>query len=118
MIKLAIGMPTTGMCEARTAFSILAAALSTANVEILPLLHLGCYIHIGRESVAKQALDNNCTHLLFVDSDMWFGPDVINKLLSHDVDIVGARYNKKVDGQISTVPGEFSGLTAVPFVPT
>lgn len=116
--KIGVGMPTGGLCEARTAFSILSAVLSTSGIEILPLLSIGCYIHHNRDRIVNLALENNCTHLWFCDSDMMFPPDTLNKLMSHEVDIVGARYNKRVDGQISTVPGDFTGLTAVPFVPT
>ncbi len=117
-MKIAIGMPSNGLCEARTAFSLLSATLSIPNVEILPLLSLGCYVHHNRDRIVNLAVDNNCTHLMFVDSDMLFGADAINRLIAHNVDIVGARYNKKVDGQISTVAGEFTGLKEVPFVPT
>lgn len=104
--------------EARTAFSLLSAALSTANVEILPLLGIGCYIHHNRDVIVRQALDNNCTHLFQVDTDMMFGPNIINQLLAHDLDIVGCRYNKRILPPQSTVKENITTLSEVPFVPS
>ncbi len=116
--KLGIGMATAGMCEARTAFCLLSACLSTPGIEIQPLLGLGCYIHTNRQMIADEAVKAGCSHLLFVDSDMMFGSDTIVRLMSNGKDIVGARYNKKMIPPVSTVPGDLKGLTEVPFLPT
>lgn len=35
---------------------------------------------------------NNCTHILFIDDDVLVPPDVISKLLRHDVDMVTGLY--------------------------
>lgn len=116
--KLGIGMATAGLCEARTAFSLLSATLGLQNIEILPVLGMSCYVHNNREMCVNQALDNGCSHLLFVDSDVMFAYDAIIRLIAHDVDIVGARYNKKVFPIESTVKQDITELSEVPFVPT
>src|SRR6266545_2417946 len=46
----------------------------------------------GRNEVIKQALDNNCTHIFFMDDDMVFPPDTLMKLIAHDKPIVSALY--------------------------
>lgn len=48
--------------------------------------------------------DENCTHLLFLDSDLWWYPEEVSRLLAHALDvedrgdprsIIGAHYPKK-----------------------
>lgn len=46
----------------------------------------------GRNAIIKQALENNCTHIFFMDDDMIFPPDTLMKLLVHDKPIVTALY--------------------------
>lgn len=114
--KLGVGTPSNGLMEARTAFS-LATALMFTKVPKQLFLGLGALIHVNRNIIVKQALESGCSHLLFVDSDMMFQYDDINKLIAHDVDIVGARYNKRILPLESTVPG-ITTFSEVPFVPT
>lgn len=70
-----------------------------------------------REIVVDSAFKRGCSHLLFVDGDMMFAPDSILRLMAHDLDIVGAKYNKRANGD-DTVPGCKHILAPVPFVPT
>lgn len=46
----------------------------------------------GRNMLIDQAFQNNCTHILFVDDDVYLPPDVISRLLSHDKEIVTGVY--------------------------
>lgn len=46
----------------------------------------------GRNLIIRQALELNCSHILFLDDDVAFKPDMLMKLLSHDVDIVTGLY--------------------------
>jgi len=39
--------------------------------------------------------DPHCTHILWIDSDMTFPANGLQRLLAHDKDIVGAFYNKR-----------------------
>ncbi len=115
--KLGIGIPSAGGCRVETALSLTTASWFT-GVPMQCLTYIGCYIHIGRESIAKQALDNECSHLLFVDSDVICQHDSIARLMAHNVDIVGARYNKKVSPPEAIVKDEILTLSPVQFVPT
>lgn len=120
--KLGIGTvteATNGEMKAQTAFSLITAILSTDPLPPLQmLLILGCYIHENRNRMVEQAKREGCSQLLFVDTDVLFGPDALTKVLKADKDIVGGRYNKKAFPIVSTVPGDFKELTSVPFVPT
>lgn len=46
----------------------------------------------GRNIIIKQALENECTHVFFMDDDVILPPDALTKLLAHDVDIVSGLY--------------------------
>ena len=115
--KLGIGIPSAGECRVETALSLTTATWHS-GVAMQCFTHIGCYIHIGRESIAKQALDYDCSHLLFVDSDILCPHDAIARLIAHDVPIVGARYNKKVSPPEPIVKEDITELSPVAFVPT
>lgn len=46
----------------------------------------------GRNLIIQAALDNDCTHILFIDDDMAYKPDSLVRLLEHDVDVVSGLY--------------------------
>ena len=71
-------------------------ALFKARPDMRLIIKQSPYVHDNREQVAVDFLQTDCTHLFFVDSDMLFKPDVLDTLLSHDKDIVGARYYKRM----------------------
>jgi hypothetical protein len=52
---------------------------------------------MSRNRLVRVALgfDPACTHILWIDSDMTFPQDALQRLLAHDKDIVGAFYNKR-----------------------
>jgi len=118
--KLGIGTVTQGEMQAQTAFSLITAILHIPNPmpPIQMLLIMGCYIHTNRNQMIEQAKREGCSHLLFVDTDVIFGPDAINKVIAADKDVVGGRYNKRTFPIVSTVPQDIKELAQVPFVPT
>jgi len=52
----------------------------------------------ARNTLSMEFLKSDCTHLLFLDSDLVFSLEQIKRVLSHDEDIVGGFYPKKKDG--------------------
>jgi len=52
-------------------------------------------VYRARNAIAAEFLDSDCTDLLFIDSDIEFEPWQAERLLSHDVDVVGGPYPKK-----------------------
>ncbi len=51
---------------------------------------MGPSIAKNRNIIIRLAMQNHCSHLLFLDDDMIFKPDLVIKLLSHDKDVVTA----------------------------
>jgi len=103
-MRIALGIPSNGTIKARTFYAI--ARMKTPTTV---LLYETCYIHLGRERLAQQALDGGFSHLLFVDSDVFFEPDALDRLVAREKDIVGADYNKKLLPLEGTVIGAEEG---------
>ena len=49
----------------------------------------------GRNFLVNEFMKSNCTHLLFVDSDIQFNAQDIIKMIEADKDIIGGVYSKK-----------------------
>lgn len=49
----------------------------------------------GRNTIANQFLQTDCTHLMFIDADIGFDPTDILKMLQADKDIICGVYPKK-----------------------
>lgn len=64
--------------------------LAHTEHETFPIVATEGYtIAEGRNYCTIQALKNGCSHILFVDDDMTFPEDTIERLLSHGKEIVG-----------------------------
>lgn len=50
---------------------------------------------VGRNKLVRAMLDAGDEWLLFLDDDSVFAPDLLERLLAHDVDIVGALYLRR-----------------------
>lgn len=97
---IAIGVTTAGLIKSQTAFCLL-NMLKGTDYEVL--FKEGPNQPLNREVIAETAIQKNCSHLLFVDSDMSFGKDALNILLSRDKDIIGVNYHLRSLPPISTV---------------
>lgn len=95
MTKLAIATPSTGTIKTKTVESLIAMC-KNLPFDYHFLSHEGSIIHHMRERLVKKAIELECTHLLFVDSDMVFEKDAVLKLLEADKDIIGANYHKRI----------------------
>lgn len=93
-IRLAIATPSTGTIKTKTVESLIGMC-KNLPFEYYFLSHEGAILHLMRERLVKKAIDLNCTHLLFVDSDMVFEKDAVLRLLEADKDIIGADYNRR-----------------------
>jgi hypothetical protein len=63
----------------------------------------------ARNMAVETALNRGSTHLLFIDSDMEFPPDVVSRLLGHGKAIVGGSYVRR------STPFEMLGELSEPF---
>jgi hypothetical protein len=56
-------------------------------------------IAFNRNAVVEMAQQAQATHLLFVDSDMTFPSDGLQRLFMHQRDIIGATASKRIEGK-------------------
>lgn len=109
--KIAICIPSRDTWKADFGVSMTIACLAFAKMtealdnEIINLRF--CHVKSsllpeGRNSLVKQALDTNCTHILWLDDDMLLPQECIYQLFKHDLDIVGANCATKVIPSLPT----------------
>lgn len=73
------------------------------------ILYGESHVNRARNRIAKDFLDSDCTHLLFVDSDIIFKPEHITALLKRDLPIVAGLYPKKEAGPAQWVYNALEG---------
>lgn len=95
MVNVAIGIPTIGILNWRFAADLMALQMP-GNVKVI--WQVRSMIATARNTIVENALeDKDITHILMIDDDMTFKPDMLIKMLSHDVDIIGALAFKRTD---------------------
>lgn len=72
-----------------------AALLRDSGIDIAVQFCVGTYVGIARTTLATEALNAGGTHILFLDSDMRFPPDLLWRLLQHQEPIVGVNYTTR-----------------------
>ena len=90
MIKVMIGVPT-GENARRADFYDYLDMLQRPEGTVQSRAH-GQSPARNRNLIIKQALEHECTHILFLDDDLEFPPDMLHRLLAHDKDIVTGLY--------------------------
>lgn len=58
-------------------------------------LEQGCLVPFNRNKIVHRTIGTDFTHILFVDSDIFFPHDALDRLLAHAKDIIGASYSFK-----------------------
>ena len=113
MTTLAICTPSTGLCRTAYAYSLARLVMYAAMNRFLPespqqevrlLMLEGSGISANREAMVEDALHAGSTHILFLDEDMGFDPDVAHLLFSRRQPIVGCNYPMRVP------PPQFTAL--------
>jgi len=90
-IKVAICLPSSGIWKSRTAVSVAAMAHKT-KIDTGIISHDCACISLSRTYLVSKALELGASHILFVDSDMVFPDDALDRLVAHGLDIVGSIY--------------------------
>lgn len=101
-IKLVIGIPTTGMVSMGFAYSLsglisyLAAngakSRPESAIEVSMDVQESSVIHTNREQIVSRAIERGSTHLLFLDHDMVFEPNILDVMLGRRQSIVVTNY--------------------------
>lgn len=89
-----IGIPALDMVSTRTMMSIISAQNFIKGRAMIHV-QVGCYVDNARDKIVQDAKDQKATHLMFIDSDMEFPPDSIQRLIDYDLDIVGGLYPRR-----------------------
>lgn len=100
--RVLIALTGQRLIFSRTAFCLINAAVNAKDYDFDFQMEMGCEIASSRNRLAQAAVDRGCSHILFVDYDMYFGPDVISKMIAYDKDIVAAAYNFRTEVVKST----------------
>ena len=129
-LKIGIGIPETGKVDAGTAMSLVAmtnhfmtSRYDNGTKSICPIFMECSMLPEARHGIVKEAIDSGCTHLLWIDSDMVFQPDLLNVLLSHNLPAVGVNYVRRglptrptataIEGGLLYTTDESEGLAEV-----
>lgn len=92
MSRLVIGGPTLASVPASFAFDLAQLYGVTSASGLWDSVTMGfiqsTYVHVGREAVLQGALERKATHVLWLDTDMTFPPDIAIRLANHQVPIV------------------------------
>ena len=88
-MKVLLGMPCVHEIPTKTVISLL-QTVQIGKAE--PMIVDGSLVYDARDAIAKAAIDNGYDYVLYVDSDMVFSADDLNRLLSHDTDICSGLY--------------------------
>lgn len=102
-----LAMPVYRMIDSFTAQALLklvADQMSRGEFDLKIRMHIGeCPIGRARNDLTHDFLQSNCTHILFIDSDIIFSYEQVKKILMSDEDVVGGFYVKKQEGIVAPV---------------
>jgi len=123
MIKVCVGVITGDFIRAKTVQTLISLAKASQYVGKI-IIQQGPYIHLNRDTVVSIVQKGDSSHLFFVDNDVCFSPETLDRLVARNKDIIAAPYNRRtlppesmvkmmVDGEI--VSGNISELPKEPF---
>jgi hypothetical protein len=99
MKRILLGTPLKG--NPTKAYTLgLAEIMGTRfdGFEVIPSIVESTYVQTGRNELVYEARKHGCDELVFWDADIAAKAADLARLMSHDVDIVGAIYAKRVNG--------------------
>lgn len=106
-IKLVIGIPTAGRVPMGFAYSLagMIAKVGAHRIPTIPEATIEVCMDIvessnwitNREQLARRAVDHGKTHLMFLDDDMTFEPQILEVMLGRRQDIVCTNYLIKTE---------------------
>lgn len=94
---IVIATPSRDKVEATFTYDLVQLIQNTKDVVFA--VSLGTYLQNLRTSLVKQAVLSGATHILFIDSDMRFPNDTVERLLKHNKDIVGANCRQRTQNE-------------------
>jgi hypothetical protein len=98
-IRVAVAVPAGD--DVKTSFlwsysgMLLWTAINRPDIELRRFIHRSTILPSSRQGLVEEALEADCTHILWLDSDMVFPKDALVRLLEHKEPIVAANYAKR-----------------------
>ena len=92
--KLGIGLPLTDRKVYSQFLDSWVLLNKPAEFTFIRPVFPGPYAHL-RNQIVEQALDHGCSHLLMMDTDQSYPENLIERLLSHKVDVVAAKVHRR-----------------------
>ena len=94
-MRILVGTPTyNGQLTTPFATSLLALAKALGD-SMAWVTTSGTLIAFARNVLASRALEEDYSHLLFIDSDVSFQPELVQRLIDFDEPVVGAVYPQR-----------------------
>jgi hypothetical protein len=90
-----VSIPTRGLVDNNVVGSLLQLRIPGTYGQPIYALEVGQPIDISRNIAVSKALQMNARYLLFIDSDIVFPGDTLEKLLSYRLPVVGAAYRSR-----------------------
>lgn len=99
--KIAIAVPShdnapIGFAGDLAAMAMYSRGALDPSIEIGICMIGGTYVHSARRKILRMCMDQKCTHILWLDSDMRFPQDALVRLLNHDKPMVGINYANRM----------------------
>lgn len=94
-IRVRIGIGCQDTVKAKTFAAMLGVMVTSGNKVTGYSMRQGGDIVSARTFCVKDAIKNRATHVFFIDSDMTFPPDTLDRLLAHNKDIVTVEYSRR-----------------------
>lgn len=97
-IRVAICIPSNDEWKANTALCLASMMHGLASLPIAVALmnRKGSMVGDQRNELVRSALDLKVDYILWIDSDMMFPSDTLQRLIAREKTIVGGTYNKRV----------------------
>jgi hypothetical protein len=100
--RIAVCVPTRDLTAAEFTHSLVKMVgrfcthfVGKGQAEIIELFDLGTLLPEMRNTLARKAIEMEATHILWLDSDMIFPEDMIERLYQHGKPIVAASYSQR-----------------------
>lgn len=92
--SVCVGVITGDFIRAKTVMTLIQLLKTSPHIANL-MVEQGPYIHLNRNRIVEAVLKDDYTHLFFVDNDVCFAAEALDRLIADDKDIVAAPYNKR-----------------------
>jgi hypothetical protein len=97
-LRICIGIPTNRGIKAKTVKSLMSIVNTFKYDYEFVIATEGFTVAQNRIYIVEKAKEAQCTHVLFIDDDMVFPADTLDRLLAHNKEVVG------VDSHSRTLP--------------